>query len=88
MTERVLLEMSVVLYRQFEHMKVLFEWSLEELLQELHASGTLQQLMDVEKPFQQVDCREQVRAGQGQCPGRYGQSQGVHRGKLPEGSQH
>ena len=31
MTERVLLEMSVVLYRQFEHMKVLFEWSLEEL---------------------------------------------------------
>ena len=41
MTERVSLEMSVVLYRQFEHMKVLFEWSLEEL-QELHASGTLQ----------------------------------------------
>lgn len=49
MTERVLLEMSVVLYRQFEHMKVLFEWSLEELLQELHASGTLQQLMNVIK---------------------------------------
>ncbi|KOR87695.1 response regulator [Paenibacillus solani] len=49
MTERVLLEMSVVLYRQFEHMKVLFEWSLEELLQELHASDTLQQLMAVLK---------------------------------------
>ncbi|GAB6928796.1 response regulator [Paenibacillus sp. JCM 10914] len=49
MTQRLLVELSVVVYRQFEHMQVLFEWSLEELLQELYTSDTLQQLMDAVK---------------------------------------
>ncbi len=49
MAERLLFELSVVLYRQFEHMKVTFEWSLEELLQQFQSSQTLQELMDVMK---------------------------------------
>lgn len=47
MAERMLVELTVVLYRQFEHMKVLLEWSLESLLQDLHASGTLSDMIAV-----------------------------------------
>lgn len=47
--ERLLVEMSVVLYRQFEFMQVPFEWSLEGLLQDLHASGTLAASIEVIK---------------------------------------
>lgn len=39
--QRMLVELTVMLYREFEHMKLPLEWSLEGLLQELHASETL-----------------------------------------------
>ena len=49
MAERVIVELTVVLYRQFEQMNLLLEWSLEGLLQELHSQGTLNEIMDVLK---------------------------------------
>lgn len=45
--ERMLVELTVVLYRQFEHMNVLLEWSLESLLQNLHDCGTLSDMIAV-----------------------------------------
>lgn len=49
MAERMIVELTVVLYRQFEQMNLLLEWSLEGLLQELHSQGTLSGIMDVLK---------------------------------------
>ncbi|MEF2967876.1 response regulator [Paenibacillus sp. M1] len=43
--ERMIVELTVVLYREFEHMKLLPEWSLEGLLQELHSSGSLGEII-------------------------------------------
>ncbi|GIO44867.1 response regulator [Paenibacillus apis] len=45
--QRMLVELTVVLYREFEHMKLPLEWSLEGLLQELHASETLPDIIDL-----------------------------------------
>lgn len=45
--QRMLVELAVMLYREFEHMKLPLEWSLEGLLQELHASETLQDMIDL-----------------------------------------
>lgn len=49
MAERVIVELTVVLYRQFEHMNLLLEWSLEGLLQELHSLGTLNDIFETLK---------------------------------------
>ncbi|MGG6312753.1 response regulator [Paenibacillus macerans] len=43
--ERIIVELTVVLYRQYEHMNLLLEWSLEGLLQELHSIGTLNEMI-------------------------------------------
>ncbi|MNI56277.1 HTH-type transcriptional activator Btr [compost metagenome] len=47
--ERVIVELTVVLYRQFEIMNLLPEWSLEGLLQELHSLGSLNEMISVLK---------------------------------------
>ncbi|RCX15409.1 two-component system response regulator YesN [Fontibacillus phaseoli] len=47
--ERMIVELSVVLYREFEQMRLLLEWSLEGLLQELHSLGTLSEMIGVLK---------------------------------------
>ncbi|MBO2945698.1 response regulator transcription factor [Paenibacillus sp. F411] len=45
--EQILVELSVVLYRQFKDMRTGQEWSLEELLQDIHASDSLKDMMSV-----------------------------------------
>lgn len=47
--ERMIVELTVVLYREFEHMKLLLEWSLEGILQELHSMDTLNEMMGLLK---------------------------------------
>lgn len=47
--ERMIVELTVVLYREFEHMKLPPEWSLEGLLQELHTLGTLHEMIGLLK---------------------------------------
>lgn len=46
---RMIVELTVVLYREFEHMKLLLEWSLEGLLQELHSLESLNEMIGVLK---------------------------------------
>lgn len=41
LAERLIIEMIVVLYRQFEHLNMHTDWSLEGLLSRLHGLGTL-----------------------------------------------
>ncbi|QQZ59484.1 response regulator [Paenibacillus sonchi] len=41
LAERLIMEMIVVLYRQFEHLNMHTDWSLEGLLSRLHGLGTL-----------------------------------------------
>ncbi|ASA21115.1 response regulator [Paenibacillus donghaensis] len=45
MAERLIVEMAVVLYRQFEHMNNQTQWSLERLLGKLHTLGTLSDMI-------------------------------------------
>lgn len=47
--ERIIVELTVVLYRQYEHMNLLLEWSLEGLLQELHSLATLPEMIGLLK---------------------------------------
>ncbi|OKP91946.1 two-component system response regulator [Paenibacillus helianthi] len=41
LAERLIIEMIVVLYRQFEHLNLHTDWSLEGLLSRMHGLGTL-----------------------------------------------
>ncbi|MHA6532419.1 response regulator [Paenibacillus sp. BAC0078] len=41
LAERLIIEMIVVLYRQFEHLNMHSDWSLEGLLSRMHGLGTL-----------------------------------------------
>lgn len=43
--ERLIVEMIVVLYRQFEHLNLLSDWSLDGLLSKLHRLDTLNEMM-------------------------------------------
>nr|WP_281363497.1 response regulator [Paenibacillus lemnae] len=47
--ERILVELSVVLFRQFRHMKTGGDWSLEGHLQDIHVAGTLKDMIVVLK---------------------------------------
>ncbi|WP_019640165.1 response regulator [Paenibacillus fonticola] len=47
--ERMIVELTIVLYRQFEGMNLMLEWSMEGLLQELYASSTLNEMIAVLK---------------------------------------
>ncbi|MNJ49001.1 HTH-type transcriptional regulator YesS [compost metagenome] len=47
--ERMIVELTIVLYRQFEGMNLLLEWSLEGLLQEIHSLPTLSEMIAVLK---------------------------------------
>lgn len=49
LAERLIIEMSVVLYRQFEHLNTHGEWSVESLLSKLHGLGTLSDMIEVLK---------------------------------------
>lgn len=49
LAERLIIEMSVVLYRQFEHLNTHNEWSVESLLSKLHGLGTLSDMIEVLK---------------------------------------
>lgn len=43
--ERLIVEMIVVLYRQFEHLNMHTDWSLDGLLSKLHSLGTLSDMI-------------------------------------------
>lgn len=47
--ERIIVGLTVVIYRQFEQLNMLLEWSLEGLLQELQSQGTLLEMIQVLK---------------------------------------
>jgi two-component system response regulator YesN len=47
--EGIIVRLTVVIYRQFEQLNLLLEWSLEGLLQELQSQGTLVEMMQVLK---------------------------------------
>lgn len=47
--ERMIVELTIVLYRQFEAINLTLDWSLEELLQEIHALPTLSEMIAVLK---------------------------------------
>ncbi|GAA0410443.1 response regulator [Paenibacillus motobuensis] len=49
LAERSIVELTVVLYREFEHMNLIPEWSLEGLLQELHSLGILSEMIQLLK---------------------------------------
>ncbi|GBK65719.1 response regulator [Paenibacillus macerans] len=49
MAERMIVELTVVLYRQFEHLNLSMEWPLEGLLQELHSLGALHEMIGLLK---------------------------------------
>ncbi|MFD1907239.1 helix-turn-helix transcriptional regulator [Paenibacillus rhizoplanae] len=49
LAERLMIEMSVVLYRQFEHLNTHNDWSIEGLLSKLNGLGTLPDMMNVLK---------------------------------------
>jgi len=49
LAERIIVELTIVLYREFEHMNLLPEWSLEGLLQELHSLGVLYEMIQLLK---------------------------------------
>lgn len=47
--ERIIVELTIVLYRQFEGMNLMLEWSLEGLLQEINSLPTLSEMIAVLK---------------------------------------
>jgi len=47
--ERMMVELTVVMFRQYEQMNLLSEWSLEGLLQELQSLGTLSEMIGLLK---------------------------------------
>lgn len=47
--EGIIVRLTVVIYRQFEQLNLLLEWSLEGLLQELQSQGTLVEMIQVLK---------------------------------------
>lgn len=47
--ERMIIELTIVLYRQFEGMNMMLEWSLEGLLQEIYSLLTLSEMITVLK---------------------------------------
>lgn len=49
--ERVIVELTVVLYRQYEHINLLPEWSLEGLLQEIHSLDSLNEVINELKNY-------------------------------------
>lgn len=49
MAEGIIVRLTVVIYRQFEQLNLLLEWSLEGLLQELQSQGTLVEMIQVLK---------------------------------------
>ncbi|WP_342439830.1 response regulator [Paenibacillus sp. FSL L8-0436] len=49
LAERIIIEMVVVLYRQFENLNMQPDWSLEGLLGKLHGLGTLTAMINVLK---------------------------------------
>lgn len=49
LAERLMIEMSVVLYRQFEHLNTHNDWSIEGLFSKLNGLGTLPDMMNVLK---------------------------------------
>lgn len=49
LAERLMIEMSVVLYRQFAHLNTHNDWSIEGLLSKLNGLGTLPDMMNVLK---------------------------------------
>ena len=47
--ERLITEMTVVLYRQFEHLNLLVDWTLDGLLSKLHTLETLNEMIEALK---------------------------------------
>ncbi|NQX43938.1 response regulator transcription factor [Paenibacillus tritici] len=69
LAERLMIEMSVVLYRQFEHLNTHNDWSIEGLLSRLNGLGSLPDMMNVLKSTFR-DWLEQSRGTAGREDGR------------------